>query len=78
MPTASIEAYRNAESWKDFKEIVALTDSDPNPTGITNVSNNMVTGERYYSLDGKRLDQPQRGLNIIRMSDGAIRKVIVK
>ena len=78
VPAASIEAYSNAESWKDFKEIVALTDNDPNPTGITNVSNNMVTGERYYSLDGKRLDQPQRGLNIIRMSDGATRKVIVK
>ena len=39
VPAASIEAYRNAESWKDFKEIVALTDSDPNPTGITNISN---------------------------------------
>ena len=78
VPAASIEAYSNADPWKDFKEIVALTDSDPNPTGITNVSNNMVTGERYYSLDGKRLDQPQRGLNIIRMSDGVTRKVIVK
>lgn len=78
VPAASIEAYRNAESWKDFKEIVALTDSDPNPTGITNVSNNMVTGERYYSLDGKRLDQPQRGLNIIRKSDGTTKKVVIK
>ena len=78
VPAVSIEAYRNAESWKDFKEIVALTDSDPNPTGMTNVSNNMVTSERYYSLDGKRLNQLQRGLNIIRMSDGTTRKVIVK
>ncbi len=78
VPATSIETYRNAEPWSIFENIVALTDSDPNPTGITNVSNNMVTGERYYSLDGKRLDQPQRGLNIIRMSNGTTRKVIVK
>ncbi len=78
VPATSIEAYRNAQPWSNFESIVALTDSDPNPTGITNVSNNMVTGERYYSPDGKRLDQPQRGLNIIRMSNGTTRKVIVK
>ena len=31
-----------------------------------------------YGLDGRRLDAPQRGLNIIRMSDGTVRKVMVK
>lgn len=31
----------------------------------------------YYSLDGKRLAKPQRGLNIIRMSDGTTKKVII-
>lgn len=31
-----------------------------------------------YTLDGKLLNDPQRGVNIIRMSDGTIRKVIVK
>ena len=31
---------------------------------------------QYYSLDGKRLSQPQRGLNIIRMSDGKTKKVM--
>ena len=32
----------------------------------------------YYSVDGKRLDKPEKGLNIIRMSDGTIRKVVVR
>ena len=31
-----------------------------------------------YDLNGRRLDAPQKGLNIIRMSDGTVRKVMVK
>ena len=31
-----------------------------------------------FSADGKRLSAPQKGLNIIRMSDGSTRKVVVK
>ena len=31
-----------------------------------------------FSADGKRISAPQKGLNIIRMSDGSIRKVVVK
>lgn len=37
-----------------------------------------TTPEAYYSLDGKRLVSPQKGLNIIRMSDGTTRKVIIR
>ena len=29
---------------------------------------------QYYRLDGSRLSKPQRGINIIRMSDGSVRK----
>ena len=48
---------------------------------VTNINNfsadkNNITG--YYTLDGKRLDAPQKGVNIIRMSDGTTRKVIVR
>ena len=31
-----------------------------------------------YSLDGRRLTALQRGVNILKMSDGSTRKVIVK
>ena len=33
---------------------------------------------RYYGIDGRQQDGLQRGLNIIRMSDGTYRKVMVK
>ena len=32
----------------------------------------------YYDLSGKRLTAPVRGLNILRMSDGIVRKVVMK
>ena len=78
VPATAVEAYKNAEYWKDFGSIVALTDSDPNPTGIKSVSNSAKAIERYYTIDGKLLSTPQRGLNIIKMSDGKTRKVVIK
>jgi hypothetical protein len=33
---------------------------------------------QYYSIDGKRIATPQRGLNIIKMSDGTTKKIIAK
>ena len=78
MPAASLETYRNAVSWNNFGSIVALTDEDPKPTGIKNVRSNEITEKRYYSIDGKQTTIPQRGLNIIRMSDGTTKKVILK
>ena len=78
VPAASIEDYSNTKPWKNFRYIVALTDDDTKPTELTNINNDTSKGERYYSLDGKRMSQPQRGLNIIRKSDGTTSKVVVK
>lgn len=50
----------------------------PNVTAIENVSATIpstVYG-KIYSIDGKQLSQPQKGLNILKMSDGTTRKVV--
>ena len=31
-----------------------------------------------YNMNGQRVFMPQRGVNILRMSDGTVRKVLVK
>ena len=31
-----------------------------------------------YTLDGRKMSAPHKGLNIMKMSDGTIRKVMVK
>ncbi|MBQ8127603.1 MAG: hypothetical protein IJ176_04300 [Prevotella sp.] len=49
------------------------------PSGIVSTESNAATtvAERY-SLDGRQLPAAQKGLNIVRMSDGSVRKVVVK
>ena len=36
-----------------------------------------ISDESYYSLDGRRLNSPVKGINIIRMKDGTTKKVLV-
>ena len=31
-----------------------------------------------YAIDGKQLTRPTRGINIVRMADGSVHKVLVK
>jgi hypothetical protein len=51
---------------------------DTQTTGIKEVNSNVTRTVQYYSIDGKRIATPQRGLNIIRTSDGKMKKVVVK
>ena len=44
--------------------------------GTIDVLNDTAT--EYYDLSGKRLDEPQRGVNIVRMKSGKTKKIIIK
>lgn len=37
-----------------------------------------ITETERYTIDGRKVDSPVKGINIIRMSDGSIRKVMVR
>jgi hypothetical protein len=78
VPEGSLDVYRSAEWWMYFGSIVALTDDNPKPTRIQGVNSNVIPVGHYYSLDGKQTTIPQRGINIIRMSDGTTKKVVFK
>ena len=79
VPATSIETYKGAEQWKDFGSIVALTDDDPKPTAISTMEYAPTTyNKAIYDLQGHQLAQPKKGLNIIRMSDGTTKKVVIK
>ncbi len=47
-------------------------------TVIDTVANEVITEIARYTIDGKRVDTPVKGLNIIRMSDGSVRKEMVR
>ena len=73
VPFGTKEKYLAAEGWKNFENIVEM----PEPTAIDAISSNdtnVISGKIYY-IDGKQLSQPQNGINVIKMSDGTMRKV---
>ncbi|MBR6087853.1 MAG: hypothetical protein IKP84_08230 [Prevotella sp.] len=45
-------------------------------TGISQVSTDSTTTTAFFTVDGRQHAQMQRGLNIVRMSDGSIKKLI--
>ena len=75
VPAASIDAYKTTAPWDEFKEIVALTDQELSVDGITK---DYITEVSRYTIGGQRAKQNTKGLNIIRMSDGTTKKVVVK
>lgn len=79
VPESSINLYSKNSPWSEFGNIVALTESDPKPTGIMGVKyddDKYIVG--YYSPDGQRLDAPRKGVNIVKYSNGETKKIIVK
>ena len=74
VPQASLEAYKTTEPWSGFGTIVPLTNEE---TGIESVTTEKKA-ESFFTLDGKAVDSPQKGVNIIRMENGKTKKVYVR
>lgn len=73
VPEENIDEYKDSEPWNKFKNIEGIT-----PTNIQKISsrNEIVQSFNHYSLDGRKMSQSEKGLNIIKMTDGAIRKIM--
>lgn len=80
VPKGSKSAYQAAYHWKEFKNIVELDPSGIDEISIQENGFDSINQEEtiWYTLDGKRANKPQYGLNVIRMSDGTTKKVFVK
>ena len=60
-------------------ENTSLASLNPNSTGIEEVAGNADVKEvARYSVDGARIDAAQKGINIVKYSDGTVKKVLVK
>lgn len=74
VPKGTKNAYQNSEAWSYCKEIIEMETS-----GIDSVILNPDAKEvSRFSADGQRLAVPVKGLNIVKYSDGTVRKVVVK
>ena len=73
VPIGSMDSYKSSTPWKNF-----LIEENY-PTGTEDVkADNILVEKARYSLDGKMLLAPKKGINIIKMSDGTTKKVFVK
>ena len=73
VPAKSLSLYQAAPQWKEFFFIEEATGIK----GITgNPPSSKATITSSYDLNGKQFSQPQKGLNILRMSDGTTRKIV--
>ncbi len=69
VPEKSLDAYRNADQWKEFF-MDEIDDVCIDEVNIEEVAR--------YDIHGRLLAVPTKGINIIKMSDGTIRKEYVK
>lgn len=73
VPQGTRQRYSGTKVWRDFGEI-----KEYDISGVDKVDNHSEAKEASrYSLDGQRLSVPVKGLNIVRYSDGSIKKVVV-
>lgn len=77
VPSASIDAYKATELWSGFGTIVALTEEEL-AADIKEVAAEKRQHSTYITYDGKQINVPQKGVNIIKMSDGTTKKVLLK
>lgn len=68
-----VDAYKATDGWNDFTNFQEME-----ITGIRAVGAAGAVEVARYTSDSQRLAAPQRGINIVRMSDGTVKKVIVK
>lgn len=74
VPVGTKELYKQTAGWNRFMNI-----EEDAPTGI-NAAHCVKGAEEAarYTMDGRHLSKPQPGVNIVRMTDGTTKKVIVK
>ena len=73
-----IELSDEAGNWQEQVISPAFRIERGGSTGIEVVKANDATEVARYTVDGRAISAPQTGVNIVMMSDGTVRKVIVK
>ena len=52
--------------------------SKPDPVAVDGLRQVPATVEGWYTTDGRRHNAPQKGVNIVRYSDGSVARRIVR
>lgn len=73
VPQGSLEAYTTSDPWNNF-----LTIKEYDPTSVKSVNIESNTTDEVYLMDGRRVNTPQKGINILKSRDGRTRKLSIK
>ena len=74
VPESAFDDYKQSTVFeKFFEEDNLLTFST---TGINTVKDSRIVPVMRFDLSGRQLSAPQKGINIVKMSDGSLRKVM--
>ncbi len=77
VPASLLEEYKADEAYTQYAKEIRAIDSQVLAIGQTRTDGDAEV-EAIYSTDGTRLNAMQKGVNIVRMSDGTVRKVMRK
>ena len=74
VPAGTKAKYESMPAWNKFKNIVEGIEN-----AVKSVETDAQAGEtERYNVSGQRISSPQKGLNIVKMSDGTTRKIMCK
>ena len=78
VPASAIDKYKSTSPWNSIGNIVPLTDGDPQQTSILSGNNPLAKPVSSYDFKGRKIYSQREGLTIQRMSDGSVRKIVMK
>lgn len=73
VPEGTIDKYKSTEGWKKFVFI-----EEGFPSCISDIENEGSKVLKRYTLDGRTTMDSRKGMNVIQMTNGETKKVIVK
>ena len=74
VPKGKIDEYKALDIWKEFTK---MEEYDP-ASGIKSSASARAGESARFTLNGQQIRTAKKGINIIRMSDGSVRKEVVK
>lgn len=77
VPRGTKELYESTNYWNLFNKIIEFDPVD-DTNDISEISMQKGTGVSYYDIVGRKTSSVRRGINIIKMSDGTVKKLMIK
>lgn len=74
VPESAFDDYKQSKVFKKFFEENNLLTF--NATGINTVKDSRIVPVMWFDLTGRQLCAPQKGINVVKMSDGSTRKIM--